>query len=181
MSKDQFDLDEALNDDATPAGLRKWAETVKAQNKHLADELAGFKAKERRGDIARALKDLGVNEKVATFYPADAEASPEKVAEWAKEFADVFGPRKSADETESAGQKATDHNPLALDAIAAMRQIQDATPTSGSTPTWADKAAEIDGLKMKTAEDRGKLDAFERELMDLARQQQQAYFGSMNR
>lgn len=181
MSKDQFDLDAALDDAGTPAGLRKWAENVQATNKKLTDELATFKQSQRKNAVTGALKTLGASEKVATFYPADAEASDDAVAKWFAEFKDVFGvPAASNDSGETAPSPA-DHSPVATDLVAAMRMIQDSTPTSGSTTTLADRAAEIDRLPMKTADDRSKLDAFEHELMDMARQASQQHFGSMQR
>lgn len=183
VSQDQFDLDAALDDETTPAGLRKWAESVRKENRKLADELAEFRSANRKGAVSSALRDLGVNEKVAAFYPADAEASGEAVAKWFKEYADVFGtPAKDNDEAGGAvGQQAPGHSPIAADVAAAMRLIQDSTPTSSGTPTLADRVAEIDRLPMRTADDRAKLDSFEKELQEMARQHQAAFVGSMQR
>lgn len=180
MPDDSFDLDAALEDEGTPAGLRKWAESVKKQNQKLADELAGLRKAERQGSITGALKTLGVNDRVAQFYPGDADASPDAVAKWLKDNEGVFAalPAQPNDEAGSGQQTALSHADQAVpaDLITAMRQVQDATPvTGGATPTIADKAAEIDKLTMRTADDRSKLDAFERDLMEMARAQQAAH------
>jgi hypothetical protein len=179
---DDFDLTAALEDDATPAGLRKWAETVQKTNKKLADELADIRKAERRNTVTGALKTLGVNERVATFYPSDSDASAEAIAKWLKDNEGVFTvlPADNAGGDGNASPTLTDHSPIAADAVAAMRMIQDATPvTGGGTPTILERAAEIDKLGMRTAEDRAKLDGFELELQQMARAQQSQYVNSM--
>jgi hypothetical protein len=184
MSKESFDLAAALEDENTPAGLRKWAESVQAQNKKLADELAGHKTSQRQGAITGALQTLGVPAKVASFYPSDAEASAEAVAKWLKDNEGVFtaAPAKtddqSGDGTETPPAQ-SDHSPVAADLRAAMQMVQDVTPTSGGTPSLADRAAVIDKLDMGAKGSRETLDAYERELQQMARQQQQAFYGSM--
>lgn len=180
MSTEQFDVDTALADENTPAGLRDWAKKVQGENKKLADELAAFRQSQRTSAISEALKTLGVNEKVATFYPRDAEASPDAVATWVKEYGEVFTPAKPAEGATTPA--VTDQNPLALDLVTAMRAVQDATPvTGGTTPTLAERANEIDRLPMNTADDRAKLDAFNSELQELARAQQAAHIASYRR
>lgn len=181
MSKDQFDVDAALEDDNTPAGLRDWAKNVQAQNKKLADELAGVRTAQRRDVVTGALKTLGVSEKVSTFYPSDAEATPEAIAKWVKEYEGVFTPAQAPGEGQQPSGP-TDHNLLQGDLASAMRTIQDATPPSGApTPTLAERANEIDRLKMTTADDRAKLDDFQRELMEMARVQEAARINSYRR
>jgi len=186
MPKDTFDLDAALEDEATPAGLRKWAESVQVQNKKLADELAGFKTTQRQNVITGALKTLGVNDKVAVFYPSDADASAEAVAKWLKDNEGVFAALPANQNKDGGGDdetpnQLTDHSPVHADLVSAMRMVQDATPVSGGTPSLADRAAEVDGLKMSTQDDRAKLDSFVAELQQMARQSQQAHFGGMQR
>lgn len=185
MSKESFDLDAALEDEATPAGLRKWAETVQAQNRKLADELAGYKTAQRQGAITGALKTLGVNDRVAAFYPSDAEPSAEAVAKWLKENEGVFAALPASTDKDGGSDQApnplADHSPVAADLVSAMRMVQDATPTTGGTPSLADRAAEIDKLTMTTKDDRSKLDSFVSEIQQLARQNQQVFYGSMQR
>lgn len=186
MTDDTFDLDAALDDDATPAGLRKWAESVQKQNKKLADELAGVRKAERQGTVVGALKALGVNERVAQFYPHDGEAAPDAVAKWLKENEGVFAalPAPTNDESGSgtAAQTPAAEAGIPVDMIAAMRQVQDATPTTGgSTPTIADRAAEVDRLTMRSADDRAKLDAFEADIMEMARAQSATHYGALRR
>lgn len=185
MSQDEFDVDSALEDDSVPAGLRQWAEAQKKANKKLADELAAVRTEQRSGAVTGALKALGVNERVATFYPADAEASPEAVKNWLKANEGVFAPVPAApDGGDQMVQPSglTDHSPLNADLVAAMRQVQDATPVAGApTPTIADRANEIDGLRMRTADDRAKLDSFVAELQQMARQTQTAHIAGFQR
>ena len=167
MSSDEFDLNAALSDETTPAGLRDWAKTVQKQNKTLADELTTFKTQARSNTLTSALRDAGVSEKLARFYPGDRDVAGEQIASWLKENADVFGveAKPTAGEAQTTS---TDHNPQVAD-IAAMQAVQKATPTTSTTESLADKVQKIDGLKMKTIEDRTALDDFERSLMEMAR------------
>jgi len=171
MSDDQFDLDAALDDEGTPAGLRKWAEKVQKQNKQLADELANIRKAERSNTITGALKELGISERVTGFYPPDAEATPEAVAKWLKDNEGVFAalPAQNDGGGQGTAQPAAEAA-IPVDLMSAMRAVQEVVPTGGGgTPTLADRAAEIDRLGMRTADDRAKLDAFERDLMEMAR------------
>jgi hypothetical protein len=177
LSTEKFDLDAALADEATPAGLRDWAKKQADQNRKLADELAEFRATQRSSTLAAALKDAGVSEKLARFYPNDAGTDGESIGKWLKENADVFGGTKPADD--AAPAPTVDHNALPTDMLAAMRQIQAATPTTGSTEGLADRAARVDGLKMNTAEDRAVLDEFIGEISKLAAQDQTSHYAQM--
>jgi hypothetical protein len=166
MSSDEFDVKAALADENTPAGLRKWAESQATANKKLADELAEFKTAARSNTLTSALKDAGVSEKLARFYPANADVSGEAIAGWLKDNGDVFGVAVKPTDVASSGGAATN---VQVADIAAMQAVQGATPTNQSTPTLQDRVAEIDGLTMRKPEDRAALDAFERQLMEYAR------------
>lgn len=179
MSSDKFDLDAALEDENTPAALREWAKKQAAENKKLADELAEFRKSQRSNGLKEALKAAGANEKLATFYPSDKGTSGEDVAAWLKEYADVFGV-KPADNATTDTSTTDDHNPMAGD-LAAMLRVQNATPTSGATPTLADKANAIDKLDMTKgkAEDRAALDSFIGEIQRMAQQDSNNHYSSM--
>jgi len=167
---EEFDLNAALSDDNVPAALRDWAKNVQKTNKTLADELAGFKTQQRSNTLTSALKDAGVSEKIARFYPADKDVDGPSVAAWLKDNADVFG--QPAQATESVTTNATQNTQTGVTVadIAAMQRVQNTTPSSGgNTPTLADRVQKIDGLKMRSAEDRAELDAFNRELQEMAR------------
>jgi Fic family protein len=168
MSSDEFDLKSALDDDAIPAGLRDYAKSVAKQNKDLAEKVASFEKTQRSNTLSSALRDAGVSEKLARFYPADADVSGEAIAGWLKDNADVFGGASASQETGGAGAS-TDHNPLLAD-IQAMQRMQESTPAGNqATPTFEDRLKQIDGLKMNSAEDRKALDDFQVEIMRLAK------------
>jgi hypothetical protein len=63
---------------------------VKAE-KELRDKLAKLETRERERTLSETLSDKGANPKLAAFYPADREGTPEKVEEWLNENAEVFG------------------------------------------------------------------------------------------
>lgn len=164
MSSDEFDLKTALDDDSIPAGLRDYAKSVAKANKDLAEKVAGFEKSQRSNTLTSALRDAGVSEKLARFYPSDSAVSGEAIAGWLKDNADIFG--QAVKPTDGATPITAD---TAVSDIAAMQAVQSATPTNQTTPTMDDKMKSIDGLKMKTAEDRAALDDYERELMQMAR------------
>lgn len=182
MSDDQqFNLDEALADENAPAGLRKWAESIKKLNEKLSGELAEVRTEKRQGAIAGALKQLGVSDRVAAFYPPDLSADADSIAKWINEHEGVFAPI-SAPDTAATPPTMSDHSPLAADVVTAMRLVQDATPVAGATtPTLADRAADIDRLKMDSRDDRAKLDSFVQEIQEIARQSQAGHVASLRR
>lgn len=71
--------------------LRAAYERQKKQNAEQASQLAQLTARERERTLSETLSDKGVNPKLAKFYPADRETTPEKVEEWLNENAEVFG------------------------------------------------------------------------------------------
>jgi hypothetical protein len=83
-----------LNDDQQqndgPKALRDALEKANKERAELAAELEKFRASQRQGDVARALKDAGVNEGLAKFYSGD-DSSPEAVTAWVKENSALFG------------------------------------------------------------------------------------------
>jgi hypothetical protein len=69
----------------------------------LASEALG---RLRQGDVARALKDAGVNEGLAKFYSGD-DSSPEAVTAWVKENSALFGlPTQQPVDDQQAAQAA---------------------------------------------------------------------------
>lgn len=73
------------------ANLRKAYEKKDKANKELREKLAALEARERERTLSETLSAQGVNPKIAAFYPADREHTPEKVEEWLTANADVFG------------------------------------------------------------------------------------------
>lgn len=171
-----FNLDAALSDEATPKGLREWAEKQKKQNDELADKLAKIEAEQRSTTIVKALKDKGVNEKVASFYPSTEPATPEAIEKWVGQYADVFGGPPAVQDVPPAPGAPVDHNPLAADVRAAMTAVQNATPQQGAnTQTLADRVAALDKLDMRSAATGQELENFQQELMGMAKQYVQQY------
>src|SRR6266487_3343369 len=74
--------------------LEKQLKATKAQSKEL-DELRSFKAQAdaalRRSQVVDLFKQLGVREGYAKWYPADQAATPEGVAAWVRENAELVG------------------------------------------------------------------------------------------
>lgn len=116
LSRNEWDEEDQQNEHAeeTPLAkdLRKQLKAKDAEAKTMAEELSKLKAAERKRSLAEVLKSKGVNEKVAAFYPVDAETTAEAVAAWVTENSDVFGvapaePQEPAVDAETvAGLKA---------------------------------------------------------------------------
>lgn len=80
------------------AELRKAFERQKKQAQEYKDKLAELESRERVRTLSETLSAKGVNAKLADLYPANRDATPEKVDEWLNEYADAFGqaPRTQA-------------------------------------------------------------------------------------
>jgi hypothetical protein len=75
-------------------------------------ELDGVKTISRKSTIENLLKARELDAKIATFIPADVEATEESVGKWLDEYGDVFGAKPPAQQ-----QQLSDAD------IAAMRQM----------------------------------------------------------
>ena len=94
MSKEWDEMNDENPAEVEGAGitnLRKAYEKKDRANKELREKLAALEARERERTLSETLSTQGVNPKIARFYPADRESTPEKVEEWLTEYADVFG------------------------------------------------------------------------------------------
>jgi len=91
---DQYDYDddyeEEVQDSAGPANLRKALKKAEKDRKALEEQLASVKSNLRERSVKDVLETKGVNAKIAKFIPADAD-TPEQIAAWLDENADVFG------------------------------------------------------------------------------------------
>lgn len=112
---DDFEVEEANS----PAGLRKALKKAEREAKQLKDELASLRSESRSRTVKDVLETKGVNPKIAAFIPVDVD-TPEKVAVWIEEYADVFGITQQSNDTVEAPESA--------------RRIQDAT-VNASTPS----------------------------------------------
>lgn len=73
------------------ANLRKAYERKAKAEKELREKLAALESRERERTLSETLSEKGVNPKLAKFYPAGLDTTPEKVEEWLNENAEVFG------------------------------------------------------------------------------------------
>lgn len=71
--------------------LRKQLEKARAAEKELAEKVDALGKAQRSTSLKEVLASKQLNPKLAVFYPADGEATPEAVEAWVKEYADVFG------------------------------------------------------------------------------------------
>jgi hypothetical protein len=84
--------------------LRKEFDALKKQLTERDQELAGYKATERKRTVAEVLKAKGLPEKAASLYNGD-DASEEAVGKWLEDFGDVFGLTQQQDQ-QAAEQQA---------------------------------------------------------------------------
>ncbi len=73
------------------AKLRAAYERKAKAEKELRDKVIAMESRERERTLSETLSSKGANPKLAAFYPADRESTPEKVEEWLVEYGDVFG------------------------------------------------------------------------------------------
>ena len=108
--------------------LRKQLSALSKKTKEQEEELGTYRAKARQETIAEALKAAGVNEKVAKLVPADV--NPDGVADWLKEYGEIFGAKAPETETAPPAQAAqAAPQELAEAAARQMKQMQDVAAT----------------------------------------------------
>jgi hypothetical protein len=118
--EDDDDNDYEFDSDG-PANLRKALKKADKQRKELEEQLSSLKSNLRQRSVKDVLEAKGVNPKIAAFIPADAD-TPEAIATWLDEYADVFG-----------GSVAQTSEPE-LSEDARMSQRMDNSVSSASTP-----------------------------------------------
>jgi hypothetical protein len=101
-----IDDDQTPTDDG-PKALRDALAKANARATELEAQVKKFAESQRQGDVAKALKDAGVNEGLAKFYSGD-DSSPEAVTAWVKENSALFGLQTQAPvDTAAAAAAAT--------------------------------------------------------------------------
>lgn len=137
---DEYDDDDFETEEANgPANLRKALKRAEREAKQLKDELAALRSESRSRTVKDVLETKGVNSKIAAFIPADVD-TPEKIAMWIEEYADVFG----------LAQQSTNDN---VEVPESARRIQDAT-ANASTPSQDEDMA----TRLMTAKSKEELD-----------------------
>jgi hypothetical protein len=112
------------------ANLRKAYERKAKQEKELRDKLAALESRERERTLSDVLSAHGANAKLAKFYPANGESTPEAVEAWLTENAEVFG------------QTRTPQAPAQPQVSPELRNIYDQFQTPGmNSPTQDEESA----------------------------------------
>lgn len=84
MPNEVFDDEQDFTGSEGMANLRKALDRATKRIAELESKVTTYETQERVATVAEALKQLGVNEKIAKLVPADLPV--DGVAEWAKEF-----------------------------------------------------------------------------------------------
>lgn len=97
---EEYEDDDFETEDSNgPANLRRALKKAEREAKAMRDELESLRSQNRQRSVKDVLETKGVNPKIAAFIPADMD-TPEKIAGWLDEYADVFGginPQQSDD------------------------------------------------------------------------------------
>jgi hypothetical protein len=115
---DEYEADEPRGRNEV-ADLRKAYNALKRQNKELLEQFNTAQKSLRERSVKDVLASKGMNEKISAFIPADV-TSPEDVAAWVDQYADVFGGAAPAPADEAATEP--DPNLVALSKIASAQQ-----------------------------------------------------------
>jgi hypothetical protein len=84
-------LSESDNDSDLVKSLRKALRDANKQKGELERTLAERAKGDRTRQLADILRDKGVPEKAAKYFPADTDPTPEAVDKWIEEDGDLFG------------------------------------------------------------------------------------------
>lgn len=139
MSSTQFEYDDddefETQQDEGPAALRKALKKAEKERKALLEELAGLRSETRQRTVKETLEAKGINTKVASLIPSDV-TSPEQVAQWLDQYADVFGFNQATTE-EVDPDRST------------VERVRSATSTAIPTGKEDDLAARVAGAKSR--------------------------------
>lgn len=131
---DDFGTDEAQG----PANLRKALKRAEKEAKAMRDELDALRGAQRQRNVKDVLETKGVNPKIAAFIPADQD-TPEKIAAWLDEYADVFGGINPAQSNDTM-----DHPDAA-----SSRRIDESISTASTPGREEDMATRLASVKSK--------------------------------
>lgn len=132
---DDDDLDEVQEDRRNQSNnamreVRRALKAAQEQNKLLQEQLAAQVQANRSRSISDVLASKGLsNPKIAKLIPDSIEATPEAVATWLEEYADVFTP-KAPEPQQPPQATATAVLPEVMSQLADI----DAVSTGGATP-----------------------------------------------
>lgn len=138
MSSNQYDFDDDEDFETEsdgPANLRKALRKAEKERKALETELASLRSESRQRTVKEVLEAKGVNTKVAGLMPADV-SSPEQVAAWLDQYADVFGFTQAAAEDADIDR-------------GTIERVRQATSTAIPTGKDDDIAARLASVKSK--------------------------------
>ncbi|GAA0936173.1 hypothetical protein GCM10009550_01750 [Actinocorallia libanotica] len=122
--------------------LRNQLKSKTKAEKELRERLATMESQYRQTALKDALRDAGVNEKVAKLVPSDI--APDKVGEWLEEYGDVLGVQKNATPEPTAPAQSQDPEVQAMQAMQMMT-------ASGSAPTGDITEADLSSAPSKEA------------------------------
>lgn len=121
-----FDDDDFDGD--LPAALRKQIKEKDKQLAELSEKFDKIAKRDRERSLVDVFTEKGVNPKVAKFFPADVEPTPEAIAAWVDEYADVFGITKVE---QPASEGANPPPVLSQDAYARLNAISNPSSPNG--------------------------------------------------
>jgi hypothetical protein len=91
----QFDDDDDFESGSDSISeVRKAKRADEKRIKELEKELSGFRTDARKRTLSEAIKDKGLNPKIAAFVPSDVDVAG--IEEWLTEYGDVFAPAGTA-------------------------------------------------------------------------------------
>lgn len=88
---DEDDYDTPGQESNLVKDLRKQLREATKERDALQEQVTTLSKVTRTSSLKEVLESKKLNPKLAVFYPADGEVTPEAVDAWAKEYADVFG------------------------------------------------------------------------------------------
>jgi hypothetical protein len=89
--------------------VRAQLKQLEKQNKDLMEKLAAAEKANRANTIRDVLTEKKLNPKLAKLVPSDVAATPDAIAEWLKDFEDLF-PAPKGDARDDAGSSGDTNN-----------------------------------------------------------------------
>lgn len=140
FNEDDDDFDNEVNESNLVKDLRKQLREAHKERDELATQVASLSTQTRAAQLKEVFESKKLSPKLAKFFPADGEVTPEAVDAWVTENADVFGIK--AQDAEEAEQESAETAAEAA-VYQRMTQTSGASSNTGDPAKFQDLAARI--------------------------------------
>lgn len=145
---DDDDLEEERQQGQDSTAMRELRKADRAKAKRITEletQLASLSGAARERTVGEVLRARNLNPKIASFIPADVEATEDAVGKWLDEYGDVFGAATQAPPSEEDAQ-ATLAQLRQIDSMASGLHVPSGVSDIASRIASVNSKEELDAL-----------------------------------